>query len=313
MVLQIQKTAEHNSSHIMIFTRGRDAPEMWFRTEPSVGRLSKKERRQLDSSLSAAIEKLVTQTGHGPFILASDVPQSTFDAWDDDSKAAWGIAYDELSQSILMYGDTGGVHAGLSGYIFQSLLAKHCVLSLELAGTSHSSSEQQRSAAFDTVPLKSFGRTTMYTRCRGAKSPDLSFYADGTPSSRSVVFEIAHRNEDFVALQREVQWWHDAGIGLSVGIFVDPHSDISDPNLILLTYSSGHTAMTQKRFGHMSGCNAAKLPHFMLQIPYEHLIDNVSQQEVLNTFIPLDLHKLQQKIIKLLCHSVLTAGNLHRI
>ncbi|KAL3134994.1 hypothetical protein ABBQ32_007946 [Trebouxia sp. C0010 RCD-2024] len=196
-------------------------------------------------------------------------------------------------------------------------MAKHSMLSLELAGISHSSSEQQRSAAFDTVPLNSFGRTTLYTKCRGAKSPDLSFYADGFPSSRSVVFEIAHQNEDFVALQREAQWWHDAGIGLSGGIFVDPHSDIPDPNLTLLTYISGHTGMTQKRFGHMSGCNAAKLPHVKLQIPCEHLIDNVSQQEVLNTFISLDLYKLQQKIIELLCHSVLTAGcaagNLHRI
>lgn len=284
----------------MIFTRGGEAPELWARDAPSVGLLSKKKRNQLDNSFHAAKEKLATQTGHGPFILASKVPQSTFDAWDDDSKAAWGIAYDELSQSILMYGDTGVVHSGISGHIFRSLILQHCRLSKELAGISQSSTEQQRSAAFDVSLLEAFGRTTMYTRCAGAKSPDLSFYVGRFFSGRSVVIEIAHRNEDFVALQKEVQWWHEAGIGLSIGVFVDPQSDISDPNLILLTYVKGHSTMAQKRFGHMSGCNAAKLPHFMLQIPLDYVSELESRE---NTFISLDLYKLQQEIIKLLHHS----------
>ena len=93
-------------------------PTTWPRDNFSVGLLSKKKRTQIDSSFETAKIKLVTHPGHGPCVLASKVSQATFDAWHDDNKAAWGIAYDTLSQSILMYGDTGKVHSGISGYIF---------------------------------------------------------------------------------------------------------------------------------------------------------------------------------------------------
>ena len=113
------------------------------------------------------------------------------------------------------------------------------------------------------------------------------------------MIEIAHRNESFVALQQEMQWWHEAGIGLAIAIFVDSKSDITDPNLILLTFMRDSADMTQKRFGHMSGCNAAKLPEFMLQIPLEYLGEGASP-DVLDRFVLIDLFQLQQKVISLL-------------
>ena len=274
---------------------------MWPRTDFSVGLLSKKKRTQIDSSFEAAKNKLATHPGQGPFVLASKVPQATFDAWDDDTKAAWGIAYDTLSQSILLYGDTGKVHSGISGYIFQTLIKEVVKIFKEPAGTSaHGSTQQQQSTLRHEASdwLQPYGRTTMYTSW-GAKSPDLSFYAGKLSSGQSVVIEIAHRNESFVALQQEMKWWHQAGIGLAIAIFVDTKSDITDPNLILLTFMRDSADMTQKRFGHMSGCNAAKLPEFMLQIPLEYLGEGASP-DVLDRFVLIDLFQLQQKVISLL-------------
>ena len=46
----------------------------------------------------------------------------------------------------------------------------------------------------------------MYTS-RGAKSPDLSFYAAKFASGKSLV--IAHLNEGFAALQDEMEWWQE--------------------------------------------------------------------------------------------------------
>ena len=79
-------------------------------------------------------------------------------------------------------------------------------LSEEPAGTSrHSRAEQQRATLRYEARnwLQPCGRTTMYTS-RGAKSPDLSFYAGNLSSGQSVVIEIADQNESFVALQQEV-------------------------------------------------------------------------------------------------------------
>ena len=284
--------------------QSNEDPIIWPRGRFSVGLLSKKKRTQIDSSFEAAKTKLVTQPGHGPFVLASKVSQETFDSWDDDNKAAWGIAYDKLSQSILMYGDTGKVHSGTSGYIFQALILEVVRISEEPAGTSsHGSTEQQRSTLRHEARnwLQPYGRTTMYTSW-GAKSPDLSFYAGSLSSGQSVVIEIAHQNETFVALQQEMEWWHEAGIGLAIAIFIDAKSDITDPNLIMLTFMRGHAAMTQKRFGHMSGCNAAKLPEFMLQIPLRYLAEGATP-DVPDKLVLIDLYKLQQKIISLLHHS----------
>ena len=48
----------------------------------------------------------------------------------------------------------------------------------------------------------------MYTS-RGAKSPDLSFYAAKFASGKSLVIGIAHLNEGFAALQDEMEWWQE--------------------------------------------------------------------------------------------------------
>lgn len=56
--------------------------------------------------------------------------------------------------------------------------------------------------------LHPYGRTTMYTS-RGAKSPDLSFYAAKFASGKSLVIGIAHLNEGFAALQDEMEWWQE--------------------------------------------------------------------------------------------------------
>ena len=149
-----------------------------------------------------------------------------------------------------------------------------------------------------TVLLQPYGRTTMYTSW-GAKSPDLSFYAGRFSCGQPVVVEIAHRNESFVALQQEVEWWHEAGAGLAIAVFVDATADIMDPDLILLTFMRGSAAMTQKPFGYMSGCNAAELPEFILQIPLKYLAEGASPA-VLEKFVLIDLYKLQQKVISLL-------------
>ncbi len=61
-------------------------------------------------------------------------------------------------------------------------------------------------------------------------------------TGRSLVVEVAHRNESFTALQEEVAWWQAAGVGLVLGIFVDVHSDSNDPTLVLLSQSKGSTA-----------------------------------------------------------------------
>ena len=91
----------------------------------------------------------------------------------------------------------------------------------------------------------------MYTAV-GAKSPDASFYVAGF-GARSVVIEIAQRN-DFAASREEIAFRHAAGVGLALGFFVDPKSDKSNPNLILLSHLLEEPAAKQQCFGRMSGC-----------------------------------------------------------
>ena len=273
---------------------------MQARRQPSVGLIPKHQRQQLDESFENAKAKLDSQRGQGPFVLASKVPQSVFDAWDDDGKAAWGIAYNSSTQSILMYGDTGWVHACLQGYFLQELISQLLQLSMNIAGLSYENSScEQRSKAQDELGIKKgfrpYGRTTMYT-VLGAKSPDASFYPAGF-GARSVVVEIAHRNESFAALRKEIAFWHAAGVGLAVGIFVDPKSDKSNPNLILLSHFLEEPAAKQQRFGRMSGCSNLGLPAFQLQIPVGLLIES-QLHAALDRHINIDLYELQQEVIE---------------
>jgi len=125
-------------------TNGIACSSMQARGQPSIGRIPKKQRKQLDDSFDQAKAKLDSQRGQGPFVLASKVPQSVFDAWDDDSKAAWGIAYNSSTQSILMYGDTGWVHAYLQGYFLQEFLSQLHKLSMDIAGVSDDQSSYEQ-------------------------------------------------------------------------------------------------------------------------------------------------------------------------
>jgi len=273
---------------------------MQARGQPSIGRIPKKQRKQLDDSFDQAKAKLDSQRGQGPFVLASKVPQSVFDAWDDDSKAAWGIAYNSSTQSILMYGDTGWVHAYLQGYFLQEFLSQLHKLSMDIAGVSDDqSSYEQRWRAQDELGVEEgfrpYGRTTMYTAL-GAKSPDASFYAAGF-GARSVVIEIAHRNESFAALREEIAFWHAAGVGLALGFFVDPKSDKVNPNLILLSHLLEEPAVKQQRFGRMSGCSNPGMPAFQLQIPISLLLES-KLHAALDKHINIDLYKVQQEVIE---------------
>ena len=47
----------------------------------SIGWIPKRQRQQLDESFDQAKAKLGSQSGQGPFVLASKLPQSVFDAW----------------------------------------------------------------------------------------------------------------------------------------------------------------------------------------------------------------------------------------
>ena len=260
------------------------------------GSISTHQRQELDNSLEEAKTKLVTQPGSGPFVLASNVSQSIFDAWDDDGKAAWHIAYSAPTKSLLMYGDPGPVHARLRGRFLAELSKQAFEVLKQVAGLSSkdSSYEQQRKAAQELGELDPFGGSTMYTDL-GAKSPDASFYPAGF-GARSLILEIAHRNESFAALKQEVAFWHAAGIGLVLGIFIDPTSDNSDPNLILLKHAFGSSTTEQQCFGRLSGCTKLGMPEFQLQLPVKLLLDSKSD-EVLKRHISLDLYQMQQKLI----------------
>ena len=279
---------------------GQASSSMQARSRLSTGLIPKKQRQLLDDSFDQAKAKLDSQRGQGPFVLAAKVPQSVFDAWDDDGKAAWGIAYNSSTRSILMYGDTGWVHAHLQGYFLQEFTRQLLQLSMNIAGLSYdNSSYEQRSKAQDELGIldgfQPYGRTTMYTAL-GAKSPDASFYAVGF-GARSVVVEIAHRNESFAALREEIAFWHAAGVGLALGFFVDPKSDKSNPNLILLSHLLEEPAAKQQRFGQMSGCSNPGLPVFQLQIPVSFLLES-ALHAALNRNINIDLYKVQQKVIE---------------
>lgn len=270
---------------------------MRCRIEPSIGLLSKIQRKKLDSGFDVAKTKLDTHSGQGPFVIASNASQAMFDAWDDDGKAAWGIAYNALTQTILMYGDPGTVHARVSGYISQQIVLKLCSLSNVLAGLiSESTFAEKQSQSQDVVDgCQPWGRTTMYT-AQGAKSPDASYYVGKVSCGRSVVIKIAHRNESFAALREEIAWWHNANVGLVLGVFIDVRSDITDANLILLSHSRESCVMAQKRFGYTSGCNAVGLPGFQLHIPVR-LLSGSGSQDLQDNCISIDLYKLQQMII----------------
>ena len=101
-----------------------------------------------------------------------------------------------------MYGDTGKVHSGISGYIFQALIMQVVRISEELArASSHGSTEQQQSTLQYKARnwLQPYGRITVYTSW-GAKSPDLSFYTGRLSRGQSVVIDIARQIESFIAL-----------------------------------------------------------------------------------------------------------------
>lgn len=267
------------------------------RASTCVEPLSNAWRTRLDSSLANVKAMLNSHSGQGPFVLAASASQAVFDAWDDDGKAAWSIAYSALNQVILMYGDPGTVHARTRGYISQRIVSACCFVAYDPAGVHpDNSTMEQRAQAHAAFPWpEGYGGTTMYTD-RGAKSPDLSFYVGRASSGRSLVIEVAHRNESFAALQDEITWWHEAGVGLVLGIFVDVHSDSNDPNLVLLSQSKDSSVMSEQKFGHGSSCTAADFSDFQLQIPLGCLIDHPSQ-EVLSRCIAMDLFKLQLRII----------------
>lgn len=268
-----------------------------------MGLLSKVQRSELDSGFKVAKAKLDTHPGQGPFVIASKTSQAAFDAWDDDGKAAWGIGYDSLAQNVLLYGDTGFTHACLSGYFTQAIAGELCSLSWEIAGITFENStlEQRRQAGRALGRPRGYGRTTMYTD-RGARSPDSSFYGGKISCGRSLVIEVAHGNESFQALQKEIKWWHAAGVSMVLGVWVDVNSEVTDPNLILLSQTQESHTMRQKPFGHASGCTQLGLPDFQLEIPVNLLLNHDSP-EVLNKCINLDLYEMQQDIIEFLKQS----------
>ena len=263
--------------------------------------LSTKRRRQLDTTFEHAKSRLNTHQTQGPFVIATRVSQSIFDAWDDDNKAAWGLAYDAESQAILMYGDSGAVHSGICGYWLAAIGHEIGKLSQTLSAEMSIKSSTAHAGRENTSRLmglpQTYGRTTMYTEM-GAKSPDGSFYVAGF-GARSVVLEVAHRNESLKVLQQEVAWWHAAGVGLVLGIYIDVNSDKSNPMLILLSHALEHSGLKQHRFGRDSGCTAYGLPEFQLQIPVKFLLDS-SLPEVLDKCISLDLYEIQQRVIGLM-------------
>ena len=274
---------------------------MQARNHPTYGLLSKRQRNQLDTSFGLAQTKLQTHQGQGPFVLASKGSQEVFDAWDNDNKACWAIAYEQSSQSILMYGDPFGLHSNVRGFFDQSLQREWTRLTFRLSGISDTNSTHaERERALDKRDWPhGYGRTTIYTE-KGAKSPDASYYADGL-GVRSVVLEIAHRNESFKALLKEVAWWHAAGVGLALGIYIDPKSDHSNPNLILLSQTHEQSTIKQQRFGCNSGCTAPKLPKFQLQIPLRYVCNkNLQSLGVYDKFLPIDLYEVQQDVISCL-------------
>lgn len=88
----------------------------------------------LDSSLTNVKAMLNSHSGQGPFVLAASASQAVFDAWDDDGKAAWSIAYDALNQVILMYGDPGTLHARTCGYVSQRIVSACWFVAYDSAG-----------------------------------------------------------------------------------------------------------------------------------------------------------------------------------
>ena len=110
------------------------------------------------------------------------------------------------------------IHARTRGYISRCIVSACCFVAYDLAGVHpDNSTMEQRAQAHAAFPWpEGYGGTTMYTD-QGAKSPDLSFYVGRASSGRSLV-EVAHRNESFAALQDEITWWHEAGVGLVLAI-----------------------------------------------------------------------------------------------
>ena len=197
-----------------------------------------------------------------------------------------------------MYGDPFGLHSKVRGFFDDTLFRKWTRLSLRLAGISdNNSTYAERESALEKLDWpRGYGRTTIHTE-RGAKSPDASYYADGL-GVRSVVLEIAHRNESFKALQKEVAWWHAAGVGLALGIYIDPKSNDSNPSLILLSQTHEQTTIKQQRFGCNSGCTAPRLPKFQLQIPLRYLCNkNLQALGVYDECLLIDLYKVQRDVI----------------
>ena len=117
---------------------------------------------------------------------------------------AWDIAYNSSTQSILI-GDTGLVRAYLQGYFLVEFLQ----LSMNMAGLSgdHSSYEQ-RSRAHNELGVTKLGVSAMgapqCTQPYGKVPRRKLLRSPAGFGARSVVLEIAHRNESFAALHEEI-------------------------------------------------------------------------------------------------------------
>jgi hypothetical protein len=145
------------------------------------------------------------------------------------------------------------------------------------------------------------GRTTLYCE-QGAKSPDTSWYPNGFGDSRSVVVELAYRNESLAGLRDAVNWWHTAGVGFVIGIFIDVHSDPVDPVLIILMRSRGEN-LVQRRFGKRSGCFERGLSRFQLAIPLDHLVKpKYLPPDGNKAAVTVDMFDLRKTILNYLRH-----------
>lgn len=252
-----------------------------------VEHLSQKIHRDLDRSLQAAKELLDTAPGQGPYVIASNVSEARFAAWDDDSspKAAWGLAYGAAERSILLCGDTGHVHAFIVGYL-QTRIHENVLYLF-----------RQTNPDKRLSGMHCAGKTTLYCE-HGAKSPDVSWYPNGFDDARSVVIELAHRNESLGGLRDEVDWWHTAGVGLAIGVFIDVHSDPADPRLVLLTHSRSGS-LVQRSFGKGSGCGERGLARFQLKIPVNHLVQaQCLPPDVASDVVLIDLFDLRTRILR---------------
>lgn len=158
------------------------------------------------------------QYNPGPWLVAKDIPQITFDAWVEIVPAVWKVAYKAQTGEVLLYGDPLPPHARTAGWFMMSIAEQLEDLYGRAFKNSFAFSSEERGI------IPSFG----------CKTPDFAIIRDSQnlrAVEAVVVGEIGYHGEaNFQTVIDEVDLWCRKMHPVVIGVKITDNTVLSTAN-----------------------------------------------------------------------------------